>query len=197
MDHMIRDWMIIIGVCLIMVVLIDALRRVFKDRRDEVRLNAKISRRDIEGVDGDSFDLLTELPNGGARIVSRSDLQPSSVTQGAAAKSGVENSVPSSGAGTSAVSAKAASESPEVLSSDPVSVSEPEPESEPKLESEPELPSFSATDDDHEPVSLATAQQAELTQDPVPEAARLPGNGGSSGPGCARIGGQRSEPSDG
>ncbi|WP_435215769.1 cell division protein ZipA [Luminiphilus sp. nBUS_16] len=170
MDHMIRDWMIIIGVCLIMVVLIDALRRVFKDRRDEVRLNAKISRRDLEEVDDDSFDLLTELPNGGARIVSRSDLQPSSVTEGAAAESVVTNPMPSSDASTSAVSAQAATESSEVLSTHQEPAIESDPEPKPKLESEPELPSFSATDDDHEPVSFAPAQQAELAQDPVPEA---------------------------
>ncbi len=77
MDLMIRNWMIIIGFCLIMVVLLDALRRVFKDRREEVRLNAKISRRDVEDLDDDeSFNLLTELPNGGARIVGRGDLRP-------------------------------------------------------------------------------------------------------------------------
>jgi cell division protein ZipA len=174
MDHMIRDWMIIIGVCLIMVVLIDALRRVFKDRRDEVRLNAKISRRDLEGVDDDdSFDLLTELPNGGARIVSRSDLQPSSVTEGAAAQPGVTNSVPSSVASTG-ISAEAneaaTTESAEALSMQPEAAPEPDLESESAPASEPELPSFSATDDDHAPVSIPAAQEAEPTQDPVPEA---------------------------
>lgn len=94
MDHMIRNWMIIIGFCLIMVVLLDALRRVFKDRRDEVRLNAKISRRDLEDLDDDSFNLLTELPNGGARIVSRTDLQPASEGQdGEVAQATVEPAV--------------------------------------------------------------------------------------------------------
>ena len=157
MDHMIRNWMIIIGFCLIMVVLLDALRRVFKDRREEVRLNAKISRRDLEGLDDDddSFNLLTELPNGGARIVSRSDLQPASVSQEPAGDHGLDGSTPSSVTVATAVPNGASTESPE----DSMTNSEPGLEPEP----EPELPSFSATADLESEVD-SLAQQAESTQ---------------------------------
>ncbi|MDG1064961.1 MAG: cell division protein ZipA [Luminiphilus sp.] len=152
MDHMIRNWMIIIGFCLIMVVLLDALRRVFKDRRDEVRLNAKISRRDLEDLDDDSFNLLTELPNGGARIVSRADLQPASEVQEVAiAESGVE---------PSALPAKPPVDAPPealgALAQGP----------EAALEPELELPSFSARDED-EPVAVVADEMASM-QDDVP-----------------------------
>ena len=81
MDLTVRDWMIVIGAGLILLVLVDAVRRVYQDRRSEVRLNAKIARRDEEAADAndDAFNLLNELPNGGARIVQRSDLQAADV----------------------------------------------------------------------------------------------------------------------
>ena len=76
MDLTIRDWMIVIGAGLILLVLADAVRRVYQDRRSEVRMNAKISRRDeADDDEDDAFNLLHELPNGGARIVQRDDLQ--------------------------------------------------------------------------------------------------------------------------
>lgn len=71
MDLTIRDWMVIIGALLILAVLVDAARRVFRERRSEVRLNAKINRTDEE-YDDEEFTL-SELPNGGARIVRRDD----------------------------------------------------------------------------------------------------------------------------
>ena len=138
MDLMIRNWMIIIGFCLIMVVLLDALRRVFKDRRDEVRLNAKISRRDLDDLDDDdSFNLLTELPNGGARIVSREDLQPTS-----AAPSQDDDVAQSN------VEVSAAGDAVEVAEGAPTydTETESESESETETETEPALPSFSATE---------------------------------------------------
>ena len=82
MDLTIRDWMIVIGAGLILLVLADAVRRVYQDRRSEVRMNAKISRRDeADDDDGDAFNLLHELPNGGARIVQRDDLQSDGAPQ--------------------------------------------------------------------------------------------------------------------
>lgn len=76
MDLTIRDWMIVLGAGLILLVLADAVRRIYTDRKSEVRLNAKISRREEHEDLDDEFNLLAELPNGGARIVSRDDLQP-------------------------------------------------------------------------------------------------------------------------
>lgn len=72
----IRDWMVIAGAAMILAVLVDAARRVWRERRAEVRLNAKITRADDEERAEDAFNLLAELPNGGARIVARDDLQP-------------------------------------------------------------------------------------------------------------------------
>ncbi len=70
----IRDWMVIIGGMMIAAVLIDAFRRYWRERRAEIRLNAKIERASPTSNRDDAFNLLTELPNGGARIVRRNDL---------------------------------------------------------------------------------------------------------------------------
>jgi len=71
----IRDWMILIGGMMIAAVLIDAVRRYWRERRAEIKLNARIERASPLSDDDDAFNLLTELPNGGARIVHRDDLQ--------------------------------------------------------------------------------------------------------------------------
>jgi len=71
----IRDWMILIGGMMIAAVLIDAVRRYWRERRAEIKLNARIERASPLSDDDDAFNLLTELPNGGARIVQRDDLQ--------------------------------------------------------------------------------------------------------------------------
>lgn len=73
-----RDWMVLIGAGLILAVLVDAIRRAVRQRRSEVRLNAKIDLRSAgsTAASDKAFDLLSELPNGGARIVARDDLQP-------------------------------------------------------------------------------------------------------------------------
>ena len=71
----IRDWMILIGGMMIAAVLIDAVRRYWRERRAEIKLNARSERASPLSDDDDAFNLLTELPNGGARIVHRDDLQ--------------------------------------------------------------------------------------------------------------------------
>ena len=71
----IRDWMILIGGLMIAAVLIDAVRRYWRERSAEIKLNARIERASPLSDDDDAFNLLTELPNGGARIVQRDDLQ--------------------------------------------------------------------------------------------------------------------------
>ncbi|EED36434.1 cell division protein ZipA [Luminiphilus syltensis NOR5-1B] len=73
MELTVRDWMVIIGAGLILAVLVDAGRRVYAERRSEIRLNTKIRRGDVDDTE-DDFDLLSELPNGGARIVRAADL---------------------------------------------------------------------------------------------------------------------------
>jgi cell division protein ZipA len=67
----IRDWMILIGGMMIAAVLIDAVRRYWRERRAEIKLNARIERASALSDDDDVFNLLTELPNGGARMAQR------------------------------------------------------------------------------------------------------------------------------
>lgn len=69
----IRDWMVIAGVLLILAVLLDALRRVRNERNSPVRVKLA-SEEDKE--QGKEVDLawLKELPNGGARVVTREDM---------------------------------------------------------------------------------------------------------------------------
>ncbi len=85
----IRDWMILIGGMMIAAVLIDAVRRYWRERRAEIKLNARIEGASPLTDDDDAFNLLTELPNGGARIVERDDLQidPQAAAPVSAAKS--------------------------------------------------------------------------------------------------------------
>ena len=73
MDLTIRDWMVIIGVLLIMAVLLDAWRRVRSERYSRV----KVKLAAVEGGEPErDADLawLKELPNGGGRVVQRGDL---------------------------------------------------------------------------------------------------------------------------
>jgi len=73
MDLTIRDWMVIVGVLLILAVLLDAWRRVRNERRSPVRVKLANSDTGAAAVD-DDIATLRELPNGGARVVERSDL---------------------------------------------------------------------------------------------------------------------------
>ena len=91
----IRDWMILIGGTMIAAVLIDAVRRYWRERRAEIKLNARIERASPLSEDDDAFNLLTELPNGGARIVQRDDLQ---IDDPQAAKPVLDATAPDSGA---------------------------------------------------------------------------------------------------
>ncbi len=78
----IRDWMVILGGVMIAAVLVDAGRRLWRERRAEIRLNARIDRSKSDSNDDDTFNLLTELPNGGARIVRRDDLDAGDLDAG-------------------------------------------------------------------------------------------------------------------
>lgn len=73
-DLTIRDWMVIIGVLLIMAVLLDAWRRVRGDKYSS-GVKMKISEPDENLSERDEqLAWLKELPNGGARVVERGDL---------------------------------------------------------------------------------------------------------------------------
>ena len=75
MDLTIRDWMVIIGVLLIVAVGLDAWRRVRKER-SAGRVKMKLADPEEQGGSDRDADLawFRELPNGGARVVQRRDL---------------------------------------------------------------------------------------------------------------------------
>jgi cell division protein ZipA len=71
MDISVRDWMIIIGVLLIVAVLLDGYRRM---RGDPNRVRVSLTPVAGEDEDGDDDVLMRgELPNGGARVIGRDD----------------------------------------------------------------------------------------------------------------------------
>lgn len=73
MELTLRDWMVIVGVLLIVAVLVDAYRRVRNERRNTVRMSRSVGKQDGAGGDGD-LTMFRELPNGGARVVERRDI---------------------------------------------------------------------------------------------------------------------------
>lgn len=98
-DLTIRDWMVIIGALLILAVLLDAWRRVYRERRSAVRLKlADTGKGEAEGEPegrGREAELawLRELPNGGARVVERGeedDLEAVGDGAGGALEEGLE-----------------------------------------------------------------------------------------------------------
>lgn len=77
----IRDWMVIAGVLLIFAVLLDAYRRVRKERNAEVRVNLVKPEKKKAGKEID-LAWLKELPNGGARVIDRGDSEVAPVEAG-------------------------------------------------------------------------------------------------------------------
>ena len=73
MELTIRDWMVIVGVLLIMTVLLDAWRRVRVDKHARVKMNL-IDPEEIPAEPVDDVSRFRELPNGGARVVERGDI---------------------------------------------------------------------------------------------------------------------------
>ena len=72
MDLTIRDWMVIVGVLLITAVLVDAWRRILRDKSNNIRV--KLVNPDDLPVEPDDIRQYRELPNGGARVVKRGDI---------------------------------------------------------------------------------------------------------------------------
>ena len=52
----IRDWMVIVGAMMIAAVLIDAVRRYWRERRAEIKVNARIERTTSLSDDDDAFN---------------------------------------------------------------------------------------------------------------------------------------------
>ncbi len=73
MDLTIRDWMVVAGVLLIVAVLFDAWRRIRRDRSAEVRMKL-VDNEELSIAPEEDFSMFGELPNGGARVVDRSDI---------------------------------------------------------------------------------------------------------------------------
>ena len=74
MDLTVRDWMVIVGVLLILAVLLDAYRRVRRERRSKVRVSMTKEVQSQSSSRDEALLWLKELPNGGARVVERGDL---------------------------------------------------------------------------------------------------------------------------
>ncbi len=78
MELSVREWMIIIGVLLIMAVLLDGYRRVHGERRNRIRVTLSKQARQ-RGISTPSAPLdntpppevVSELPNGGARVIAK------------------------------------------------------------------------------------------------------------------------------
>lgn len=70
MELGVRDWMIIVGVLLILAVLLDGYRRVRNERRGKIRMS--LNKRFLNASDDLEEEVPTsELPNGGARVIGR------------------------------------------------------------------------------------------------------------------------------
>jgi cell division protein ZipA len=74
MDLTVRDWMVIVGVLLILAVLLVAYRRVRSERRSKVRVSMTNEVQNQSSSQDEALLWLKELPNGGARVVERGDL---------------------------------------------------------------------------------------------------------------------------
>ena len=75
-----REWMLLAGVALVVVILLDAIRRSIKQGAENERLmRAKRSSRKEPHAD---FDWLKELPNGGARVIYRAEGDEDSIPSG-------------------------------------------------------------------------------------------------------------------
>jgi cell division protein ZipA len=73
MDLTIRDWMVIVGVLLIMAVLVDAWRRIRREKSSKIRVKL-VNPDDLPAEPIDDLRQYRELPNGGARVVERGDI---------------------------------------------------------------------------------------------------------------------------
>lgn len=81
MELTVRDWMVIVGVLLIVAVALDAWRRIRSDRHARVNMKL-VDPEDLPADDTDDIAWFRELPNGGARVVERSDIERVAAEQG-------------------------------------------------------------------------------------------------------------------
>lgn len=69
MELSVRDWLIIVGVLLVLAVLLDGYRRMRQERRNQIRMS--LSRSAAGSDDPSLVPTNPELPNGGARVVTK------------------------------------------------------------------------------------------------------------------------------
>jgi cell division protein ZipA len=73
MELTIRDWMVIVGVLLIVAVLFDAFRRIRREKNAHVRMKL-VDEEELPSERELDISMFSELPNGGARVVERGDI---------------------------------------------------------------------------------------------------------------------------
>lgn len=161
MELTIRDWMVIVGVLLIFAVLVDAWRRVRSERRSRVRL--KLAEPLPEGEAREDISWLKELPNGGARVVERSELLRAA---GQVADASEVHRAEEAQRATPAAVAQAPDPSPE-----------PEPQPDPEQE-EPLFTGLSSRDSEPENLdwldNMPASERQRGAQDAKPPPGRLP-----------------------
>tara|TARA_R110002110_G_scaffold140056_2_gene327072 strand:- start:18986 stop:20002 length:1017 start_codon:yes stop_codon:yes gene_type:complete len=165
MDLTIRDWMVIVGVLLILAVLLDAWRRVRNERSSPVRVKLANSDTGAAAVD-DDIGFLKELPNGGARVVERSDLLDATAQNKADKAERAEQAAGAARAArpvgrpvqTPPPAPPPAAETP-AAGSDPAAA--PKPKSKPRPAKAAEKPAAAASDDDDLIAGLSTRDEPE------------------------------------
>ena len=70
MEFTVRDLMVIFGVVLILAVLLDAWRRISRERKAQVRMKL-VDPEELPSEREIDIGLFSELPNGGGRVVDR------------------------------------------------------------------------------------------------------------------------------
>ena len=83
----VRDWMVIAGVLLILAVLLDAFRRVHNERNSPARLKPAATEPNKQQAREVDLAWLKELPNGGARVVTRADMSFDEISESGEAPS--------------------------------------------------------------------------------------------------------------
>jgi cell division protein ZipA len=81
--YMLKDWIIILGTLFIIVIVIDGIRRKRNDRYGKIRMSSRMKKR-IKDEPEESAEpqpsYVSELPNGGARVIGHRD--PSDIVEG-------------------------------------------------------------------------------------------------------------------
>ncbi len=170
MDLTIRDWMVVIGVVLIVAVGLDAWRRVQRERRPKVKV--KLAPAGATGTEREN-DLawLKELPNGGARVVDRRDLINATNKSDAAKREKA-----------AAAGAAAAAKTPKLKAAKPRPASEQAPASSAATDAEELVSGMSGGDVEGEPATLDWLDNIAPDEDdslpplqrPAVDAGRLP-----------------------